>query len=126
METSRDSHAAGASRRDRKQIAVDLRNFFQLLRDHWKLITFVTLLSAAVSSMLTARMTPLYASSVTLYVSAQAKTGDLVTAYQGALLSQQEVQSYSDLLGGPMLARTVASDLGLHMTAAHLAGEKDP
>ena len=102
---------------------MDLRNFFQLLRDHWKLITFVTLLSAAVSSMLTARMTPLYASSVTLYVSAQAKTGDLVTAYQGALLSQQEVQSYSDLLGGPMLARTVASDLGLHMTAAHLAGE---
>ena len=102
---------------------MDLRNFFQLLRDHWKLITFVTLLSAAVSSMLTARMTPMYASSVTLYVSAQAKTSDPITAYQGSLLSQQEVQSYADLLGGPMLARTVVTDLGLNMTAAHLAAE---
>jgi len=102
---------------------VDLRNFLQLLRDHWRLITFVTLLSAAVSSVLTSRMTPMYASSVTMYVSAQAKTGDPITAYQGALLSQQEVQSYADLLGGPMLARAVIKELALPMSASHLSAE---
>jgi tyrosine-protein kinase len=104
--------------------AVDLRNFFQLLRDHWKLIAFVTVLAAGCSAAFTARMTPLYSSSVTFYVSAQAKAAnDPIGAYEGSLLSQQEVQSYADLLTGPMLAQYVVTSLGLNMSAAELAAE---
>jgi capsular exopolysaccharide synthesis family protein len=102
---------------------VDVRTFFQLLRNHWKLIAAVTVLAGVVSGMLTARMTPRYASSVSFYVSAQTNATDPATAYQGALLSQQAVQSYADLLTGPRLAGSVVRWLRLPMTASELAAE---
>jgi len=102
---------------------VDVRTFFQLLRDHWKLIAAVTLLAGLGSAALTARMTPRYASRVTFYVSAETNTTDPAMAYSGALLSQQAVQSYSDLLTGPRLAGSVISYLRLRMTPPQLAAE---
>lgn len=103
---------------------MDLRSFFQLLRDHWKLIALATVLAAGVSAALTARMTPMYASSVTFYVSAQSKaTNDPIGAYEAALLSQQEVQSYADLVNGPLLTRSVVSSLRLPLTPAELSAE---
>lgn len=97
--------------------------FFQLLRDHWKLIAAVTVLAGLGSAALTARMTPRYGSSVTFYVSAQTNQTDPAMAYSGALLSQQAVQSYADLLTGPRLASSVISYLRLPMTPAKLAAE---
>lgn len=102
---------------------MEVRNFFQLLRDRWKLIFLVTLLAAGGSAALTARMTPRYASSVTFYVSAQSNITDPSLAYQGALLSQQAVQSYADLLTGTRLAGSVVNQLGLPMTPVQLAAE---
>jgi len=103
---------------------VDLRNFFHLLRDHWKLITLVTVLAAGGSAAFTARMTPLYSSSVTFYVAAQAKAAnDPASAYEGSLLSQQEVQSFADLLTGPLLARYVVRKLGLPVAPGELSTE---
>ncbi len=102
---------------------MDVRPFFQLLRDHWKLIAAVTLLAGLGSAALTARMTPRYASRVTFYVSAETNTTDPAMAYSGALLSQQAVQSYSDLLTGPRLAGSVISYLRLRMTPPQLAAE---
>lgn len=97
-----------------------MRNFIGLLRDRWKLIVAVTLLACVVSGALSLRMTPKYAASVTLYVTDQTKTTDPSDAYQGALLSQQDVQSYADLLNGPMLANAVIKNLGLSITPAQL------
>jgi capsular exopolysaccharide synthesis family protein len=102
---------------------VDVRNFLQLLRDHWKLIVVLTLIAGGSSAALTARMTPRYASSVTMYVSASTTSTDPIVAYEGALLSQQAVQSYSDLLTGTRLASSVVSYLDLPITAAALASE---
>jgi capsular exopolysaccharide synthesis family protein len=103
---------------------VDLRAFFHLLRDHWKLIVLVTVLAAGGSAVLTARTTPLYSSGVTFFVAAQTKTAnDPAGAYEGSLLSQQEVQSYADLLTGPLLARYVLGELGLPMSPAELSAE---
>jgi capsular exopolysaccharide synthesis family protein len=102
---------------------VDVRNFFQLLRDRWKLIFLVTLIAAGGSAALTARTAPRYASSVTMYVSAETNTSDPAVAYDGALLSQQTVQSFANLLTGTRLAASVVSYLGLPMTAPQLAAE---
>ena len=102
---------------------MDVRNFFQLLRDRWKLIFLITLIAAGGSAVLTARTTPRYASSVTLYVSAESNTLDPAVAYDGALLSQQTVQSYANLLTGTQLAASVVRYLGLPMTAPQLAAE---
>ncbi len=102
---------------------MDVRTFLQLLRNHWKLIATITVLAGVTSGVLTARMTPRYASSVSFYVSAQINTTDPAMAYQGALLSQQAVQSYADLLTGPRLANSVIRYLGLPMTPSQLTAE---
>lgn len=100
-----------------------LRSFLGLLRDRWKLIALVTLLAGAISAGLTARMTPLYSSSLTFYVSAQTRSTDVAQAYQADLLSQQKVQSYADLLTGPMLAGEVVRRMGLALSPAQLQTE---
>ena len=103
---------------------MDLRNFVRLLRDYWLLIGFVVILAGACSAMLTSRMTREYSASVTFYVSAQAAaSNDPIAAYEGALFSQQEVQSYVNLLTGPRLAQAVIDDLRLPMSASALSGE---
>jgi len=102
---------------------LDVRTFLQLLRNHWKLIATITVLAGVTSGALTARMTPRYASSVSFYVSAQTNTTDPAMAYQGALLSQQAVQSYADLLTGPRLADSIIRYLGLPMTPSQLTAE---
>jgi capsular exopolysaccharide synthesis family protein len=103
---------------------VDLRKFIRLLRGHWLLIVCVTVIAVGGSVALTARIKPEYASSVTFYVSAQAKAAnDPIAAYEGALFSQQEVQSYVDLLTGPALGRAVARQLGPPATGAQVSSE---
>jgi capsular exopolysaccharide synthesis family protein len=102
---------------------LNLRSSLRLLRDHWKLIIAVTLLAGAASAVLTWRMSPLYASSVTFYVSAQTTEINPADAYQGNLLSQQEVQSFAELLTGTPLAQAVIGDLGLQVTPAEITSE---
>jgi tyrosine-protein kinase len=102
---------------------VDLRNFIRLLRDQWKLIIVVAAVAAGASALLTMRTTPLYASSVSFYVSAQTNNSDPISAYQGDLLSQQEVQSFAELLHGPMLVQAVITDLGLRAAPGAIASE---
>jgi capsular exopolysaccharide synthesis family protein len=103
---------------------VDLRNFVRLLRDQWLLIGLVTVLAGACSAVLTSRMTREYSASVTFYVSAQAAaSNDPIAAYEGALFSQQEVQSYANLLTGPRLAQSVIDNLRLPMSASALSSE---
>lgn len=100
---------------------LDLRSFLRLLRDRWKMITAVALLAGVASGVLTWRMTPVYASSVTFFVSAQNSQSNPADAYQGNLLSQQEVQSFADLLTGTPLARRVIADLGLQESPGGIA-----
>ena len=100
---------------------MDLRSFLRLLRDRWKVITAVALLAGVASGVLTWRMTPMYASSVTFYVSARNSQSSPADAYQGSLLSQQEVQSFADLLTGTALAQHVISDLGLQESPGEIA-----
>jgi capsular exopolysaccharide synthesis family protein len=105
------------------RVGVDLRSFVQLLRSQWILVIVVVALATGGSAALTARMTPLYASSVTFYASAHTNSNDPAMAYQGSLLSQQEVQSYADLITGPMLARRVVNALGLAISPAQLSAQ---
>lgn len=102
---------------------VDMRNFVRLWRDQWKLIVGVTLLACLASGTVIYLTPHRYTSGVTLYVTQQGASTDPAEAYQGALLSQQDVQSYADIINGPMLAESVIKQLGLTMTAAELEAE---
>src|SRR5664280_1723134 len=87
---------------------VELRDYIRVLRKQWVLIALTTALAIAAAIGYTVRATPLYQSSIKLFVSAQERTTDTTsTAYQGGLFSQQRAKSYADLLSGPRVADTV-------------------
>lgn len=97
-----------------------LRSFLGLIKDRWKLIVVVTLLAGAISAGVTMRTARMYSSSLTFFVSAQIDSSNIVQAYQANLLSQQKVQSYANLLTGPMLASAVVQSTGLSIPASEL------
>jgi capsular exopolysaccharide synthesis family protein len=104
---------------------VDLRSGLRLLRERWRLILVVALVATAASGFLTWRETPQYASRVTLFVSAWGSVDDEDTAaaYQGSLLSQQKVKSYTELLRGHLVMSGVVSELDLDLTPRQLSGK---
>src|SRR5664280_283763 len=100
---------------------VELRDYIRVLQKQWVLIALTTALAIAAAIGYTVRATPLYQSSIKLFVSAQERTTDTTsTAYQGGLFSQQRAKSYADLLSGPRVAESVVADLKLSMTPGQL------
>ncbi|MGW0232032.1 polysaccharide biosynthesis tyrosine autokinase [Actinopolymorpha singaporensis] len=98
---------------------MELRDYLKVLRRRWRLIATVVLLAIAASAAATVQMTPKYASTVRLFVSAQ--SGDTVDAYQGSLLSEQRVASYADIVTGPEIAQRVVDRLDLDESRAALS-----
>jgi capsular exopolysaccharide synthesis family protein len=102
---------------------LDLRSGLRLLRDRWRLVLGVTLLAIAVSGLFTWRETPQYASQTTLIVSAWGGLDDAASAYQGNLLSQQKVKSYTELLHSQRVMAGVVQRLDLDLTPRQLSGK---
>jgi capsular exopolysaccharide synthesis family protein len=102
---------------------VELRSALRLLREQWELILVVTVLTTAVSGFFTWRETPQYASQVTLFVSAWGSAEDTADAYQGSLLSEQKVKSYTELLRGQHVMSQVVERLELDITPKQLSGK---
>lgn len=102
---------------------MDLRDYLDILRARWKLITTTTLLgvlAAAIASMLT---TPLYKSTASVIVSATDDQQSLSSSYTGTLYAQQLVKSYVKLPASTVVAQSVIDDLGLAMTPIALSGK---
>jgi capsular exopolysaccharide synthesis family protein len=102
---------------------VDLREYVDLLRARWRLITACALLgliAAAVASMLT---TPQYKATTTLFVSASDSSLNVGTAYTGSLFTQQRVKSYVDVVTSSPVVAAVVDDLNLPMTPDEVASK---
>jgi len=101
---------------------VEIRDYLQILRNRWKLITavlVVSILAALGEALLT---TPKYAASTQLFVSTTGQEST-AAAYQGGLFSQQRVASYSELIRGQQIAQRVVDTLKLNFSAARVGGE---
>ncbi|GIF03805.1 polysaccharide biosynthesis tyrosine autokinase [Actinoplanes siamensis] len=94
---------------------MDLRDYIRVARKRWWLLLAAVLASAGIATLVTLRATPLYATSVTFFITTP-NTG-VSDAYQGGLFSQQRVRSYQSLLTSDRLARLVAQDRRLGLTA---------
>lgn len=102
---------------------VDLRTVLRVLRERW-LIVVVTVAIALVSGAgMTLRQTPRYSARVTLFVSAWGSGSDTLAAYQGSLLSQQRVKSYTQLLRGELVMTAVNDQLRLGLNPIQLAAK---
>src|SRR4051812_45061833 len=112
----------GQARSVARGALLDLKDVLNSVRSGWWLLTGGLLVGLAVAGALSWLATPLYSSSLQLFVSAVGST-DTSQAYQGNLFSQQRVTSYAQLLTGEKLAAEVVGELPLSLTPAQVAGE---
>lgn len=101
---------------------MNLQRFLRILRLRWMTITAVIVLALLASIAITVTTTPLYKSSTRLFVSTYAGSS-LMDTYQGNLLSQERVRSYTILLTGEALAQRTIDALHLDMSARALRQE---
>jgi capsular exopolysaccharide synthesis family protein len=102
---------------------VDLRDYLDILRARWRLITVTTLLgvvAAAVASMLA---TPMYTATAKTFVSVNGGDQTVATALQGAMFAQDRVKSYVDVVTADDVMGAVIEDLGLDLTPKELASK---
>ncbi|GAB2825932.1 polysaccharide biosynthesis tyrosine autokinase [Actinoallomurus bryophytorum] len=94
--------------------------YLRVLRRRWMILVVSVLFALTSAALVTARTTPQYAASITLIVSAPEQSGNLNTAYQAILLSQQRVKSYAALMRSQGVTAGVARRLGDGVTAEEL------
>lgn len=89
---------------------MELREYLQALRSHWKLILSMTLIGIAAASAVTVLVPPTYASTSKLFVST---SGTEANQVQGNVVAQYRVPSYAQLLDSVQFSRIVIEKLGL-------------
>ncbi|WP_032400336.1 polysaccharide biosynthesis tyrosine autokinase [Rhodococcoides fascians] len=101
---------------------MEIQDYLKILRARWIIIAVtvvVAILGALGASLLT---TPLYESSVRMFVSISGN-GSVTETYQGNMGSQQLVASYSELATSEALAARVLEILPLGLTPTALAAK---
>ena len=98
-----------------------LHEYLRVLRERWLLIVVGLVMGVLGAGVTTHFMPRQYASSAVLYVSAQSQAGNASEAYEGGLLSQQRIKSYTQLMSSQRLAADVIANLGLKTSPAALA-----
>lgn len=101
---------------------MNLQNLLRILRLRWITISVVIALAVLAAVAVTVTTTPLYKSSTRLFISTYAGTS-LSDTYQGNLLSQERIASYTILLTGEALAQRTVNALHLDMSTQALRSE---
>lgn len=92
---------------------MELLHYLRLLRRRWLLVAASALLALTAAALATARMTPEYATSVTMVVSVPDDgPAGATAAYQGVLSSQQRAKSYAELIRSRSVTEAVARAVG--------------
>ncbi len=101
---------------------MNLQNFLKILRQRWIIVSATIVLAVLVAIVITVTTTPLYKSSTRLFISTYAGSS-LSDTYQGNLLSQERITSYTILLTGEALAQRTVDALHLDMSTQALRKE---
>jgi capsular exopolysaccharide synthesis family protein len=94
---------------------VELHDYIRVARKRWWMVVASVAAALILSTLITIKAVPTYATSVTFFVTTP-DTG-VADAYQGGLFSQQRVKSYSTLLTGKRLAAQIAASPGIRLDA---------
>lgn len=97
-----------------------LRGYVDAVRAYWRMITVVILLGLVASLAYLSMRPANYSAQAVVYVAAQSIDSP-TAAYQGSLLSEQRVHSYTDLITSERVLNEVAQNLRLPLTGAELA-----
>jgi succinoglycan biosynthesis transport protein ExoP len=99
---------------------VNLRDYGQIVRDRWRLVTACLFIGVVVASLVTITATKTYEAKTQLFVSVQTGDSDVTAANQGNTFTQQRVTSYAAIVDSPLTLEPVAAQLGL--TTSEAAG----
>lgn len=102
---------------------MQLLGYWRLLLQNKALISICTVVGFVAAIMITSTTTPLYQSSVQLFISTPAASLDISTLATGASFSQQRVKSYAQIINSPLTLEPVIQRLGLKMSATALSGQ---
>jgi capsular exopolysaccharide synthesis family protein len=98
---------------------MELLYYLRLLCRRWVLLATSVFLALGVAALVTVRMSPQYAASITLIVSAP-DDGNAAAAYQAVLSSQERAKSYAKLIRSRSVTAEVARALNNGMTPEEL------
>lgn len=104
---------------------MELRDYLRAIRRRWRVVLLLTLLAGASAAAYSFAAVPQYASSAQLFVTTPSEGSTSDASYQGALFSQQRVQSYAIQVGTRDMATKVIADLGLDVGVDELRDEVD-
>lgn len=99
---------------------LDLRDYLQIMRRNWILLTSLTLVGIFVGGAVSVLLKPTYTASTQLFVAIQS-SGSVSELQQGNTFSQARVQSYVKTAETPIVLQPAIDELGLATTAAELA-----
>ncbi|TNC21883.1 polysaccharide biosynthesis tyrosine autokinase [Amycolatopsis alkalitolerans] len=99
-----------------------LRDYLRVARKRWRIVLAGLLAGLAAAAAITWSSPREYSAQVTIYISAQTDADGAAAAYQGSLLSEQKVKSYTQLLSSNRIAQDVVDQLRLNLPAAQVAG----
>ena len=95
-----------------------LREYLIVIRERWTFVVAGLLLGVVAALALTVLTTRQYTSTAVLYVATTPSTQDNAQAlYQGSLLSEQRVKSYTEMIASPRITDPAATQAGLDPTS---------
>jgi tyrosine-protein kinase len=103
-----------------------LSGFLRVLRERWRLVIASLLLGIGIAGVLAWTATPVYASTVVMFVSAQEQGRDASGAYQGNLMSQQKVKSYVQLLTSGRMRQEITDRTGIAVAPGVITASTKP
>lgn len=99
------------------------RDYLQIILRSWRITAAAALAGLLVAGVAVLVTPSKYSSTVTFYISTQTTNNTSTDAYQGSLLSQERVKSYTQLLSSYRLASEITSDLHLSADPTDIADE---
>jgi capsular exopolysaccharide synthesis family protein len=107
--------------RHEKGLRVDLADSLRTIRKGARVIALCVLLGLGAALLYTFVASPVYSTSIQLFITTSDAAGGSAAALNGGVFAQQRTKSYVNLAEGPSLAKAVADKLGGEYTPAEVA-----
>ncbi|HWA66740.1 MAG TPA: polysaccharide biosynthesis tyrosine autokinase [Mycobacteriales bacterium] len=102
---------------------MELSDYLRILRNRWQIIALCVAVALAAGALFVLASSPRYESQTQLFVSTSAADADPSAIFQEGQFSQARVQSYADIVGGPLVASQVAAQIGGGLTPKTIENE---
>ncbi|MBA3741935.1 polysaccharide biosynthesis tyrosine autokinase [Sporichthya sp.] len=102
------------------------QDYVRVLRERWLLVVFGLILGVGGAAAHSYLATPQYATSATFFISTPGLSEDVSQAYQGSLLSEQKIKSYTQLATDRRLREQVSAELGSPVAPGTISASARP